>query len=420
MSPDPFSLTNGQARAFLLRKQGLSGAPRFHGPDGVRAFIRQAGCIQFDPIDVCGKNAELVLQSRIPDFTKGMLDRLLYQDRWLVDGFDKNLSIYGIEDWPAFARFRHRYGFHDWHRERIDAVEAVVRAALEHKDFVTARDLPIQGTVDWGWGPTSLARAALETFYFRGDLAIHHKKGSIKYYGLAARCFDPAALAAPDPNPTEDDFVKWLVLRRIGSVGLLWNRPSDAWLMVPGFKGARRDAVFAALAEEGRILPCRVEGIEDPLYVQATDELLLREVLAQDGEPGPTRVELLAPLDNLLWDRRLVLALFGFDYKWEIYTPVAARKHGYYVLPVLYGTRLVGRIELAVDKEAKRLSVVRCWPESGDAPGPDFEAALHERLARFARFNGATYRKKRIPGPTKSKPLPRARPPISPWRPARP
>ncbi len=100
------TLTNRQARQFILRKQGLLGTYRFQGKQGALQYVRQAGCIQFDPVDVCGKNAELVLQSRVKGFTKGMLYELLYEDRRLVDYPDKNLSIWPVEDWPYFERYR--------------------------------------------------------------------------------------------------------------------------------------------------------------------------------------------------------------------------------------------------------------------------------------------------------------------------
>src|SRR5688500_14388866 len=99
-------LTNRQARQFLLLKHGLLGEYQFAGKQGVLDFVRQVGCIQYDPIDVCGKNAELVLQSRIKGFTKNMLAELLYQDRSLVDYPDKNLAIIPTEDWPYFERYR--------------------------------------------------------------------------------------------------------------------------------------------------------------------------------------------------------------------------------------------------------------------------------------------------------------------------
>lgn len=99
-------LTNRQARQFLLLKHELLDDYKFSGKRGVLDFTRQVGCIQYDPIDVCGKNAELVLQSRIKEFTKEMLADLLYEERSLVDYPDKNLAIIPIEDWPYFERYR--------------------------------------------------------------------------------------------------------------------------------------------------------------------------------------------------------------------------------------------------------------------------------------------------------------------------
>lgn len=103
MPPIPVThFTNRQARQFLLLWHGLLGPYRFVGKTGALEFVRQAGCIQFDPVDACGKNAELTLQSRVKGFTKAMLGELLYADRALVDYPDKNLAILPVEDWPLF------------------------------------------------------------------------------------------------------------------------------------------------------------------------------------------------------------------------------------------------------------------------------------------------------------------------------
>lgn len=100
------TLTNKQARHFMLLKHGLLGDYKFNGKQGTFDFVRQTGCIQFDPVDSCGKNAELTLQSRVKGFTKQTLYELLYNDRMLVDYPDKNLSIIPTEDWPYFERYR--------------------------------------------------------------------------------------------------------------------------------------------------------------------------------------------------------------------------------------------------------------------------------------------------------------------------
>lgn len=100
------SITRQQARQFILSKQGLIGSYRFAGKDGAYEYVCQAGCIQYDPVDVCGKNAELTLQSRVKGFSKKMLQDLLYKDRKLVDYVDKELSIWPAEDWPCFSSYR--------------------------------------------------------------------------------------------------------------------------------------------------------------------------------------------------------------------------------------------------------------------------------------------------------------------------
>ena len=97
------TITKEQARRFILIKQGLLGAYRYTGKDGAYEYVRQAGCIQYDPVDVCGKNAELTLQSRVKGFKKSMLQDLLYKDRKLIDYADKELSIWPTEDWPYFS-----------------------------------------------------------------------------------------------------------------------------------------------------------------------------------------------------------------------------------------------------------------------------------------------------------------------------
>ena len=101
-------LTREQARRFILIRQGLLGGHRFVGKAGACAYVKQAGCIQFDPVDVCGRNAELTLQARVKGFTKKVLSDLLYQDRLLVDYCDKELAIWHRDDWPYFEDYRQR------------------------------------------------------------------------------------------------------------------------------------------------------------------------------------------------------------------------------------------------------------------------------------------------------------------------
>ena len=219
--------------------------------------------------------------------------------------------------------------------------------------------------------------------YFSGELAIHHKKGTLKYYELIENCLPADILAEADPCPSDFAHKKWRVLQRIGSLGLLWNRASDAWLGIAGLKAGDRDAIFSELVSESHITPITVEGIEHTLYCR-TEDLALLDALRDT--PAPPRCEFIAPLDNMLWDRKLIQALFDFSYKWEIYTPQAERKYGYYVLPVLYGERFIGRIEMRYDKKKKELQVLNLWYEPDVRQTKALENKIQSALKRFTRF----------------------------------
>ena len=239
------TLTKKQARQFILIKQGLIGDYKFSGKDGVLVFVRQAGCVQYDPIDVCGKNAELVLQARVKGFTKKMLYDLLYLDRQLIDYFDKNLAILDVKDWPYLERIREGNKQGGRGREEVDQIQAEIKGIIAEKGAVCSKDLGFNEKIDWYWSSTNLSRAALETLYFRGDLIVHHKKGTIKYYALAQDYIPKELLEAQDPYPEEMDHLMWRVLRRISAVGLLWNKPSDAWIALWNLKAKERNEVFS-------------------------------------------------------------------------------------------------------------------------------------------------------------------------------
>ena len=388
------TVSQKQAGQFILLKQGLLGEYRFSGKDGAYRYVRQAGCIQFDPVDVCGRNAELTLQSRVKGFTRQMLDDLLYRDRLLVDYSDKELSIWPSEDWPYFAPYRERS------RELGRSFPGIPELGEEALRYIRAHgpvssdSLPIEGKIFWHssmhwsghWHSESpAARSVLEQLYTDGVLLIHHKSGARKYYDLAEKYLPADLLSAPDPCPDESAYLAWRVRRRIGAVGLLWNRRSDAWLgirMTP----EQREQTFARLEKDGAVLPLQVENLRFPLYLLKEDLPLLESV--SEGQEYKARLEFLAPLDPMLWDRQLIEALFGFRYSWEIYTPVSKRKYGYYVLPVLYGDRLIGRIEPKADRKSKTLTVLNFWPEPGVRQTKKLSGLVDGAVRRLARFNG--------------------------------
>ncbi len=384
-----------QARQFILLKQGLLGRYRFAGKQGALEYIRQAGCIQFDPVDICGKNAELTLQSRVKGFTKSMLDTLLYKDRALIDYPDKQLSIFPVEDWPYFARYREIARKNAATFPELPELEAQAKAYICTHGPVCSEELPIDGDLHWhsaihwsgNWHEKSkAARSVLEQLYSVGDLVIHHKNGTRKFYDLAQRHIPQPLLHAEDPFPNDFEHLKWRILRRIGAVGLLWDHASDAWLNLLGLTTQQRHAAFNCLVEQDALIPIQVEGIRTPLYCRAEDEALLEEILETEKSFFP-RCALLAPLDPFLWDRKLIRALFGFEYSWEIYTPAEKRKFGAYVLPIIYGERFVGRIEAIAQQKNRTLIIKNIWYEKEIQRTRALLQALEHAVIRFARFN---------------------------------
>ncbi|MBR5108930.1 MAG: YcaQ family DNA glycosylase [Clostridia bacterium] len=387
-------IAKDQAKRFILSKQGLLGKHRFAGKEGAYRYVRQAGCIQYDPVDVCGKNAELTLQSRVKGFKKQMLADLLYKDRLLVDYCDKELSIWPREDWPYFSWYRQRSAAHGAQFAGIPELTEQAVAYIRANGPVSSDTLPVEGTVFWhssmhwsgNWHKESpAARSVLEQLYTDGVLLIHHKSGSRKFYDLAEKYFDQELLHAENPCADEASFLRWRIMRRIGAVGMLWNRRSDAWLGID-MNTAKRNEAFSALEESGDIERVQVEGIRQPLFLLAEDRKLLESVMAGTIDTR-ARLEFLAPLDPMLWDRKLIEALWGYQYSWEIYTPADKRKYGYYVLPILYGQNLAGRIEAAADRKNHSLTVKNIWYEPGVRITKALERAVDSGIQRLAGFN---------------------------------
>jgi uncharacterized protein YcaQ len=405
------------------------------------SYFEQAGCIQYDPLNIVGHNQELVLQSRIDGFKPTQLQELLYKDRLLLDGWDKVMSIYLTSDWPYFSRYRASQlewlGSPD---KPVVPFLPLVRNELEQRGPLSSIDLEYDQAVHWPWGPTRVSRAALESMWFWGELIIHHKVNTRKYYDFAGRYLPNDLLNAPDPNETNERYRDWRITRRIGGTGFLWDRPGDAWLEIPGTKTPERRESIQRLLADGTLSEINVEGVKVPFYIRICDMPVLEDILGErSGVPASSacctgydngsdaavcsgncngydngfakgntdnapenagssrremripspRAHILAPLDNLLWDRKLVKEIFDFDYRWEVYKPQSERNYGYYVLPVLYGDRFIARFEPGFDKKTKTLVIKNWWWEAGVKPAKSMQRELAKCFRLFADYLGA-------------------------------
>ena len=399
------TLSAAVARRFLVIRHFL--APPRSLPvaeESVLAVVDRLGSLQFDPLEVAGRNHDLVLHARVRGYRRAWTDHLLYDRRLLFEAYNKGLSILPTRELP-------------WHRLTWDRARRTHEGEIfrDHGEHVTElldrirRDGPISmadlersEVIAWYWGPTLKSRAVLEALAEAGILGIARREGNRRFYDLAERLF-PAGLL--EERVPEREQMLHRLLSRYRAHGLLGaTGQGEIFLgfgpgkpLADGSPRPPRAAFLAELVARGELMPFAIEGVRGIHHV-VTDELPLlaqaeREV-AEGHPPGGERpsVTFLAPLDPLAWDRSLLRSLFGFDYIWEVYVPAARRRWGYYVLPLLFGDRLVGRIEPRFDRGARAVRILGLWWEDGFDPlaADGFVAALGQALDAYRAFHSAT------------------------------
>lgn len=385
------TVSKERARAFLVQYHGLAFDKAYIGEDAVEYWVNQVGCVQYDPLDVVGRNPDLVLQSRIDGYTKAQLEHCLYRSRTLVDGWDKMMAIYPSKDWPHYRRVRAartaenlRILSHRGTQRALDYL-ADVKAILENSGAQLAREIEIGGASDGVWQSGKFANVALDHLFHMGALGVAKKKNTQKVYDIIERLLPQSVLEAEDPFESEDAFYKWYILRRIGGIGLLWLRNGGGWLGHYVSDKKLRTRIVGELVASGALKEVWVEGIDEPFYTRAQDRVLLETCPIDCGQS----VRFMAPLDNLIWDRGLIEKLFHFKYTWEVYVPKHKRQYGYYVLPVLEGNRFIGRFEPIKQRGAEPLAIANWWWEDGVQPTSERLEAIEKAFEDFARYLGA-------------------------------
>jgi hypothetical protein len=385
-------VTAAAARRFLLARHFLAPARSVAGgPDGVLEVFRKFGSIQFDPIAVAGRNHDLVLHARVAGYEPAWCD-VLYERREIFEATNKALSLVPASEFPWFRLGFGRKGprFHAGVLAENAAVADRVLARIRAEGPLSALDFePEHGAPkDWFGMPENVVRAVFEAYTVTGVLGLARREGHLRYYDLLERLL-PAGLLAHEVPVREQ--LRHKLLSRYRAHGLLgaggaggtFDRiaPPNSTPDRPG-----RNTLREELVELGALVPVDVEGVRGKRFVLAEELALLQA----PPEPMPS-VAFVAPFDSLLWDNSLIENLFDFEYVWEGFFPPAKRRWGWYVLPVSFGDRFVGRIEPRIDRDRARVEVLGVWWEDGFAPGraDGFVDAMRDALRAYLRFAGA-------------------------------
>lgn len=393
------AITPTLARRLAVAAQGLAGGrPAAHGPADILALVRRLGCLQLDPLRAVERSHLLVLWSRLGAFDPAALDALLWQDRSLFEYWAHAASIVLTEEYPVHQLFMRRYAAgtpvtarerrrHDWLAAN-GALRRHILSALRRDGPLPARAFEDRSAREWhsgGWTAGRNVGEMLDYLWTKGRILVAGRAGIEKLWDLGERVL-------PDWTPrerwTERQVVRYAAQKALRALGVARPAHIAAHYTRGHYPGLER--VLDGLERERRIVPVEIRDRQTvwpgPWYVHADDLPLLDRL--SSGEWAP-RTTLLSPFDNLICDRARAEELFGFRYRIEIYLPPARRRYGYYVMPVLHGDHLIGRVDPAMDRSAGRLRINATHWEPGVTPTGAIKREVGNAIEELAAFLGA-------------------------------
>ena len=392
-------LTPTQARRLAVTKQRLTEPRPDATPEGIADLVRDLGCLQIDPIRAVERTQYLALWSRLGRYDRGHLHTALWKDRRLFEYWAHAASIVATENFPVHdSQMRAAYAgetrrdarAREWLKEHAE-LRGQVLAALRDNPPMTSDQLaeltPAAGPRRpvTGWRTGGDVGWMLYHLWTSGEVTVAAREGLRRYWTLTARWL---------PEWTErEPLSRAEAVRRATQISLKALGVGTQTHIRNHFVRGHYEGVDQALKDllgEGLIVSARVVGETAPWrgewYVHR-DDIPLLESLDSGWAP---RTVLLSPFDNLICDRARTLAMWGFDFTIEIYVPKSRRKYGYYVMPVLHGDRLVGRVDPKMDRKTGVLMVNAVHAEDGARA----DASIAEPLARtvddLACFLGAS------------------------------
>jgi uncharacterized protein YcaQ len=364
-----------QLRRYVVAHQGYATRFRRATAADVATAIRRLGAVQLDSISAVERSHRLTLTARIGAYPEGAISRLLSAGR-IFEYWAHEACLLPIEDYPLFKRrmedLRERHWWGRKHDHDPKVKQRVLEALREHGPVPSRFFEGKGGGGMWNWKPE---KRILEDLFAAGEVVVAGRNGFQRLYALPEQVIPREHLEAP--TPTDEEFVRGYALRAVQGRGALTESGIAEHCRLLGGAKRMRPAVDA-LVEDGLVRRVAVDNGGASVVVSADAEL--------DGRA--TGGVLLSPFDNLLWDRKFVERLFGFRHVIEVYKRATERVYGYYVLPFLYGDRLVGRADLKAERAEGVLRVRAFHLEPKVRRSAALETAFERALTRLARTIG--------------------------------
>jgi uncharacterized protein YcaQ len=362
-------------RRIAIGAQGYASRPRRGTTRDVEAAIRALSCVQLDSITAVERSHRITLGTRVGAYPRETVSGLLGKGR-VFEYWAHEACLIPVEEWPLFRAVMRRH--HPWRGDVIGESPELaeeVRAAVRERGPIASRDFDGKGGGGmWNWKP---AKIMLEALWNSGEVVIAGRvSGFQRLYDLTERVIPREILDVPEPD--EATRLRELAVRAVRSRGALTEAGIvEHWRLRGGM--ARIKPAVDGLVREGVLERLRVEDGETDVLVLAGTDL---------DPPRPTVSALLSPFDNLLWDRPFARRILGFDHLIEVYKPQPERRYGYYVLPLLWRDRIVGRADLKTERRESTLVVKALHVERGVRRSAALADAFERALDRLRRVIG--------------------------------
>jgi len=369
------TMSSTAVRRTAIAAQGYAARSRRATGVEVESTIRALSCVQLDSITAVERSHRITLGSRVGDYPRTTVSRLLGKGR-IFEYWAHEACLIPVEDWPLFRPTMRQH--HPWRGDVLGQnpqLAEEIRAAIRERGPLASRHFEGDGGGGmWNWKP---AKVVLEALWHSGEVVIAGRvNGFQRLYDLAERVLPRAVLDAPEPD--EPARLRELTQRAVRARGALTESGVvEHWRLRGGAARIRPHA--DALVDEGVLERVQVEDGGAPVLVPAGTD---------PNPPRPAAAALLSPFDNLLWDRPFARRIFGFDHVIEVYKPAHERRFGYYVLPFLWRDRIVGRADLKTERRAGTLVVKAFHLEGGVRRSAALEDAFERALDRLRRTIG--------------------------------
>ena len=388
------------ARRLFIQRQRLNDPNPANDAAGILDVVRDLGCLQLDPISAVARSHQLVVRSRVGQYDLAALDQLLWQDRSLFEYWAHMASIVLTEDYPIHARLMRTYAreeatgkvsqrYQQWLTDNQQLKRHILQELKRHGPLPsrvfenkTEKDA---GWYSSGWTSGRDVSQMLDYLWTTGKIMVAGRSGTLreKLWDLSERCLPEWT---PRERLPEKEVVRRATQKSLRALGV--GTPQHITQHFTRRRYPHLKERLHELASEGVIERIHVGDEKGAWYIHTADMPLLDRIEADDL--AFERTTLLSPFDNLICDRTRTAKLFNFDFRVEIYTPQHKRKFGYYVLPILHGDQLIGRIDPKLDREHGRLHIHAVHAER-DAPlNRKTARAIRTAIEDLATFLGAT------------------------------